>query len=209
MEFRACDEFDGGLGWIAEERFVRTSHALAADGGVWLVDPVDTPELEATVGALGEVRGVIQLLDRHGRDSAELARRFGVPHARVPFDTVVPGAPFEFVRVVDVRGWREAALWWPERRVLVCADALGTVPFFCAGDEPVGVHPLLRLVPPRALARFHPEHLLCGHGEGLHGPEATSALHVALATSRGRSPRLALRAAGGMLGGARRLVRRS
>ena len=30
--------------------------------------------------ALGEIAGVLQLLDRHNRDCAPLAERFGVPH---------------------------------------------------------------------------------------------------------------------------------
>ena len=40
-----CDESDGGFGWIAPEPpwMQRASHALAADGGVWLVDPTDFP----------------------------------------------------------------------------------------------------------------------------------------------------------------------
>ena len=85
--------------------------------------------------------------------------------------------------------WREAALWWPERHALVVADALGTASYFLAPGERLGVHPLLRLFPPRALARFEPEHLLCGHGEGIHGPEATSALRETLRSSRRRTPR--------------------
>ena len=43
----------------------RTSHALVAGGRVWLTDPVDNPELEDRVRALGEPAGVLQLLDRH------------------------------------------------------------------------------------------------------------------------------------------------
>ena len=60
---------------------------------------------------------------------------------------------FETIPVVDRRWWREAALWWPRERVLVVADVLGTVGYFTAGDEPLGVHPFRRLTPPRALAR--------------------------------------------------------
>lgn len=39
----------------------------------------------------------------------------------------VPDWPFEIVPLVRRFRWDEVALWWPERRVLVCADALGTV----------------------------------------------------------------------------------
>lgn len=57
----------------------RASHALAVEGRVWLVDPVDAPELEARIRLLGEPAGVVQLLDRHGRDCAAWAARLGVP----------------------------------------------------------------------------------------------------------------------------------
>ena len=77
--------------------------------------------------------------------------------------------------------WREVALWWPERRTLVVADALGTIAYFTAGREPLGVHPLLRLFPPRQLARFDPEHVLVGHGDGVHGPSAACDLPAAWA----------------------------
>ena len=29
---------------------------------------------------------------------------------------------------------------------------------------------MLRLIPPRKLAAYEPEHLLTGHGTGMHGP---------------------------------------
>jgi sugar phosphate isomerase/epimerase len=134
----------------------------------------------------GEPRGVIQLLDRHARDCAELAQRLGVPHHVVPFARV---GPFETIPLVNRRWWREAALWWPEARVLCVADVLGTVGYFAAGDEALGVHPLRRLTPPRALAALDPEHVLCGHGEGIHGEAAAPALDQALRTSRRRLPR--------------------
>ena len=60
--------------------------------------------------------------------------------------------------------------------MLVAADALGTNPFFTIGDDRVGVHPFLKLTPPRRLRAYEPQHLLVGHGEGVHGPEATVAL---------------------------------
>ena len=102
----------------------------------------------------------------------------------------LPGTPFELRRVVRFRWWREVALWWEERKLLLVADALGTIPFFCAGAEPAGVHPLLRLWPPRSLRRLEPEHLLVGHGEGVHHHPA--ALESALRTARRRTPRLLL-----------------
>jgi hypothetical protein len=190
---RVVDELDLGFGWISAQqpRLQLTSHALAAEGQVWLVDPTDAPELDDRIRALGKPAGVIQLLDRHNRGCAVLARRLGVPHLRVPFDGV-PGSPFELVPVIRRRRWNEAALWWPARRVLVCADALGTVRHsFRLGGEAVGVHPLLRLTPPKQLAVFDPEHILCGHGEGVHA-NAAAALRDALAHARRRLPRLAV-----------------
>jgi hypothetical protein len=148
------------------------------------------------VRALGEPVGVLQLLDRHNRDCAALAERLGVPHYRVPFEAV---GPFETVSVVRRKRWQEVALWWPERRVLVTADALGTVPhYFALGGEALGIHPLLRLKPPRQLGRLDPEHVLCGHGAGVHD-RATDALRDALASSRRRLPRLAIELPGSLL----------
>ena len=101
----------------------------------------------------------------------------------------LPETPFRFLPVLRSRWWKEVALWWPERRILVCADALGTVPFFRAGDEPAGLHPFFRLKPPRALAGLGVQHLLVGHGEGIHGESAAEAVEQALRTGTRRFPR--------------------
>jgi glyoxylase-like metal-dependent hydrolase (beta-lactamase superfamily II) len=79
------------------------------------------------------------------------------------------------------------AVWWPERRILLVGDALGTIPFFRAGAEPAGLHPVLRLRPPRSLRGLEPEHLLVGHGEGIH--HDPPALESALRTGRRQIPR--------------------
>jgi hypothetical protein len=184
---RLVDQIAQATGWIEESRTQRTSHALEVDGRVWLFDVVDWPGLDEHVRTLGEPAGVVQLLDRHNRDCAAVADRLGVPHHIVPGR--LPGTPFELRPVVRLRFWREAALWWPERRLLLVADALGTIPdYFCAGHEPAGVHPLLRLSPPRSLRGLEPDHLLVGLGEGVHGHPA--ALGSALRTARRRLPRL-------------------
>jgi hypothetical protein len=85
MDFRFSDDLGAaGFSWIVEERMTRTSHALASDGRVWLVDPVGWAEaIERAVG-LGEPAGVLQLLDRHNRDSAAIAKQLGVPHSSSP-----------------------------------------------------------------------------------------------------------------------------
>jgi hypothetical protein len=189
-----CDDMASGFGWIAAEPGLlqRASHALAVDGRVWLVDPVGVPGVEERVCALGEPAGVLQLVDRHPRDCAALAHRLGVPHHRLPFHGV-PGAPFEVRKVLDVPGWREAALWWEAERVLVCTEALGTAPYFRAPDEALGVHPFLRLYQPRALrdmaGGLTPRHVLVGHGEGIHGDGAAPALAQAVNGARRATPR--------------------
>jgi hypothetical protein len=192
LEFRFCDDRGAdGFGWIVEEAMTRTSHALAADGRFWLVDPLDWPEAIEHALTLGEPAGVLQLLDRHDRDCATLAARFAVPHVVAPDE--LPGSPFEFVPVMRRKRWRESALWWLSTRTLVVADALGTNRFYTAGTAQIGVHLILRLTPPRALAAFDPAQILVGHGEGLHGPGSTEALRDALRTSRRRLPGVLLR----------------
>jgi hypothetical protein len=194
------DEHEWGFGWISPERpqLRIASHALLADGGVWIVDPSDADGVEERIRSLGEPAGLIQLLDRHQRACAAFAGRLGVPHHVVPF---VPVGPFESVRVADHGWWRESALWWPERRVLVCADALGTVPhYFALGGERVGIHPFLRAKPPRQLATLEPEHVLVGHGAGVH-ERATEAVRDAVAHARRRLPRLLFEAPAAALRG--------
>jgi hypothetical protein len=183
---RFCDEFDGGFGWLDDGNFLlRCSHALVTGGRVWLVDPVDGPGVEERIRAAGEPAGVIVLLGRHTRDAAALAARLdvGVHELEAP-------PPFETIRLRTPTG-RESALWWPERRVLVCSDALGTAGYFLAPGDRIAVHPLLRLTPPRALAQLGAEHVLVGHGEGVH-EGAAAAVREAIDSARRRVPSLAL-----------------
>lgn len=190
MKIKFCDEFDHGFGWQARDEFLqRTSHAVLAAGRVWLTDVVDGPGIDERIRALGEPAAVVQLIGRHKRDCEAVAARLGVPLHVTPFEGV-EDAPFTVERVARLPGWREVALWFAEERTLVCGDALGGLGYFRAGDEPFGVHPLLRLWPPRrALGGLEPEHVLYGHGEGVHGAEAAHALQEALATARRRLPR--------------------
>jgi hypothetical protein len=183
------DELPFGFSWSPEETLTRTAHALDTGDGVWLIDPVAVPEAIERAQALGRPAGVIQLLDRHNRDCAALAARLGVPHLRLP-DTV-PGSPFDVIEVLKIPRWHELALWWPEPRVLVVAEAIGTNDVYALGDSPAGVHPMLRAFPPGALRHYAPEHLLVGHGGGVHGPEAATALKDAYDRSRKDLPKLA------------------
>jgi hypothetical protein len=199
MAVKWVDEFEGGFGWfVPGDSRRRTSHALVVDGGVWLIDPVDDPALDERVRAAGEPRGVVQLLDRHNRDCAALAARYGVPHVRVPATT---GSPFELVPVASLPFWRESVLWWEEGRVLACADVLGTVAYWVAPGEELGLNPVFRVKPPGALAAFEPLHVLVGHGRGVHGPDTPAVLRRALDTARRQLP-------AALLNGVRAVVRR-
>jgi hypothetical protein len=179
------DEQEDGFGWAIDEPLERTSHALRVGGRVWLIDPVDAPELEDRIRALGEPAGVLQLLDRHTRDGAAWSARLGIPLVRA-FESVAR-TPFQSLPVRDNRFWREVALWEPESRTLLCADVLGTLEFFRAGDERIGMHPLLRIAPPRSLLSVAPERVLVGHGGGLH-QDAAAAVHETVRTARRRIP---------------------
>lgn len=184
MAFRFVDDRGAaGFSWLVEEPMTRTSHALAAGGRVWLVDPVDwPPAIERALG-LGEPTGVVQLLDRHNRDCADVANELGVPHLRVPSD--LPDSPFAVLPVVSKPKWSEVALWWEEARTLVVAEALGANPFFTVDGDRLGVHGLLKPFPPRRrFAGLTPVHILVGHGVGVHGPDAAPQLGRALDRSR-------------------------
>jgi hypothetical protein len=170
--------------------FARAAHALLEDQRVWLIDPYEDAEALAAVAALGTPAGVLQLLDRHNRDCEAIAARLEVPFLRLPDRGPGPGpGPFTSVSVLSIAGWHEVALWWPGARALIIAEAVGTAPAFAVGRR-VGVHPMLRLTPPRKqLSRFQPERLFVGHGDPI-GAGAAAALNEALAQSRRELPRL-------------------
>lgn len=178
-----------GLTWSERGGMARAAHALASDGGVWLIDPFDDPAALEAAAELGRPAGVLQLLDRHNRDCETIAARLDVPLARVPDS--VPDTPFEVIRIIHRPRWKEIALWWGEPRALVVAEAIGTAPAFALGRR-AGVHPLLRLVPPRSqLSSVQPEILLVGHGETI-AADAATALREALDHSRSDIPRFVL-----------------
>ncbi|MCU4925478.1 hypothetical protein OB905_05675 [Halobacteria archaeon AArc-dxtr1] len=206
-DFDVVDRFDGGVSWIAhpDEHMQRASHALVVDGDVWVIDPVDAAGLDDFLADLGTVAGVVVTLDRHKRDSAAIANRHDVPvwlHASFDgvtdeidapvarFDDELPGSGIEAHVLRDSRFWQEVALYDPETRTLVVPESVGTADYFLAGDERLGVHPMLRPVPPRKhLGGFRPDRILVGHGAGIDD-EATAALEIALASSRRRMPSL-------------------
>ena len=204
-DLREIDRWDGGLGWIAypDERMQRASHALDTDEGVWVVDPVDAPGVDDLLADLGDVVGVALCLDRHKRDAAAVARRHDVPVfipewmdgvaskldapvERVGRELGDSGYRVRRVRDASIPPWQEAALY--DGETLLVAEAVGTASFFRAGDERLGVHPMLRPIPPRdALGDLTPDRILVGHGEGVFD-DATAALRDALAGARRRIP---------------------
>ena len=200
---------DGGVGWIPypEEAMQRASHALAVDGDVWVIDPVDAAGVDTLFAELGDVAGVVVQLDRHKRDAGTIARRHDVAvHVPAPLSDIAGDidAPVERFQgeladtgyrtqtVVDNFAWTEVALYDESRGVLVVPEAVGTTEYFLASGERLGVHPVLRLTPPRKLARVEPDRILVGHGAGVHG-DATRALRDAVSGARGRTPGLYLK----------------
>ncbi len=178
-----------GITWVEQSATARAAHALADDRRVWLIDPFQDADALAAVAELGAPAGVLQLLDRHNRDCEAIAQRLGVPLSRLPVEATA--TPFEAISVISHRAWHEVALWWAQERALVVAEAIGTSPAFALG-RPAGVHPMLRLTPPRGqLSRFEPERLFVGHGTAIESG-ADVALHEALAHSRDDIPRLLL-----------------
>jgi len=191
------DESAVGITWIQDEPMARASHALVSDGRVWIVDPIEDEEALAKVAELGETVAVFQLLDRHNRDSAKVADRFGVPLVILPDE--LKGTPFQSIDVVNNRVWKEKALWWQAEQTLVVAEAVGTNSMACPSDAGAGVHIGLRLKPPKqALGTYVPQHLLVGHGDPIHGPGATKALQEAMDRSRRDFPKAMAKMPGAM-----------
>ncbi len=179
-ELTVVDRFDDGVGWIAypDEKMQRASHAIESEDGLWIVDPVDVEGLDDLLAEYADPAGVVVLLDRHERDSAVVANRHDVPvHVPEWMDGVAADldapierfgdrlAGFGVIRLVDNPLWQEAVLF--DGETLVVPEALGTVEYFLAPEESLGVHPMLRAFPPKRLRQYDPDRLLVGHGEGV------------------------------------------
>jgi hypothetical protein len=181
---------DLGVTWHESGAMARAAHAVRDGDRVWLIDPFRDPAALEAARAIGTPVGVIQLLDRHERDGEAIAGELGIPLLRLPAS--LPDTPFTVVSVVARPWWRETALWWPAERALIVAEAIGTAPLFALSRR-AGVHPMLRMVPPRsALGGHAPDRLLVGHGPALTSG-AASALHDALSYARSDVPKLALK----------------
>jgi hypothetical protein len=208
-ELREVDRWEGGVGWMAypDERMQRASHALVNDGDVWVVDPVDAPGVDELLEDLGDVAGVVVALDRHKRDAAAVARRHDVP-VYIPawmtgvapqvdapverFATHLADTGYAAIRVRDTTlpSWQEVGLYNEEEGTLLVPEAVGTAEYYVVSRERLGVHPMLRLTPPRRpLQDLFPERILVGHGEGVFD-DATRALQDALEGARQRTPAL-------------------
>jgi hypothetical protein len=179
-----------GLTWVETTGMRRAAHALRADGRVWLIDPFEDQVAVSAATELGTPAGVLQLLDRHNRDCGPIAQRLEVPLLRLPAE--VADSPFTVIPVISRPWWREVALWWEAERALVVAEAVGTAPAFSLGRQ-VGLHPMLRLRPPRGpLTARSPERLLVGHGAALESG-AAAAINDALSGALSDLPQLVLR----------------
>jgi hypothetical protein len=174
MSVKVIVPFEHGLSWVMDEWMQRASHALLVEGKVWLIDPVDVPEAIEQARALGEIAGVIQLLDRHPRACASLAEHYGVVHHKLP--NALPGTPFQVLQVMRGKAWNERAIWWPDTGTLVVAEQVGTNDYYALGSaSPVGVHPMMRaFVKKRPGANLPVQHLLVGHGAPVHHDAATA-----------------------------------
>nr|WP_262178782.1 MULTISPECIES: hypothetical protein [Halomicroarcula] len=205
-DWAETNRWDRGASWLAypEEGMQRASHVLGTEAGAIVVDPVDAEGIDDLFAEFGDVAGVILLLDRHKRDSAAIAKRHDVPvyipdalagtedDIDAPTERVhrqIPGTDYGIHELTSNAFWQEAALYGDEDDTLVVPEAVGTVDYFLAGGERLGVHPMLRLTPPTKLNRLDPERLLVGHGHGI-ADDAGGALSDALRGSRRRTPGL-------------------
>jgi hypothetical protein len=188
-----------------DEGMERTSHALATNEGVWLLDPVDAAGVDEFVEDLGEVAGVAVLSSYHSRDADTFARRYDVP-VHVPaffdglagrcdapverFDGTLGDSDYELLELYDDAVWSDAALW--DGETLVTTETLATSSSQTVGEERLAVSFVRRLLPPRrALSGLEPERILVGHGAGVH-EDAPGALDAALASARRQAPRYLL-----------------
>ena len=118
--------------------------------------------------------------------------RFGVPHLRVP--DALPGTPFEG----DPRGPRPGL----EGDRAVVAGARGAdrrrgrrlaPSYYTGGAAPWACTRCCGALPPRGLRGYEPEHLLMGHGAGMHGADAASGARARARPRAARPPGRAAR----------------
>ncbi|WP_330631488.1 hypothetical protein [Halocatena halophila] len=204
--FEEIDRWNEGFGWIAhpDEDGERASHALKADDGVWVIDPVDAPGIDALLNEFGDVAGVVVLSSHHTRDAGPVAARHDVAvhippwmdriasRVNVPIrrdESVLGGAGFEITRVEPLSLYQGAIAYRETDGTLIVPDLLSSGSAYPVGNERIGVMLGLRPFPPReTFAGIEPERILFGHGEGVF-EDATAALDDALSGARKRFPR--------------------
>jgi hypothetical protein len=207
---RIVGEFEDAVSWIAhpEEEGKRASHAISTDEGVWLVDPIDAPNVHDPIDALGDVAGVAVLSAYHARDAGRVARQYDVPvsipewmnrveeRVDAPIERYVnapggSGAGFTTRACRPFPGWHEVFLFHEPSATLFVPDSLGTSHQFLLGDERLGVSVFRRLQPPTQLRGVDPDRVLLGHGEP-RSDDAAGELEAALTGTRRSFPKALL-----------------
>lgn len=198
-------EWEGGYGWLADPKDLseRSSHVIVGNSGHWLIDPLDGPGVRDLLPDASDITGIVLTLDRHQRDCAMFAREFDVAVAIAgPLRGVEADLPcrtestdrfradtgWSVRPVIDRPGWHEIALVSADGKTMWISEIVGNAPYFCAPQEQLGVHPLVRLRPPREIfADEEPDRVIVGHGRGVmeHG---AAALHDAMEHGRRRAP---------------------
>lgn len=217
-DLEVVDRWDDGVGWLAHphETGRRASHAVRADDGAWVIDPLDAPGVDDLLAELGTVAGVAVLGSHHARDAGPIADRHDVAvHVPTWMDRVAErvDAPverygtsfgesgFEVQRVEPLGLWQEGVAYRESDGTLYVPDLLGAGPGYTVGDERVGVVLSNRLTPPRDVFEgLTPERILLGHGRGVltggdrmdadgDRMDADEVLEDALSGARRRFPR--------------------
>lgn len=198
-------EWATGVSWLAhpDEGAQRASHAIGTDEGVWLIDPIDAPDLDGLIEPLGSVAGVAVLSSFHGRDAGPVARRHDVAvhvpewmdrieervDAPIERYTLAPGdAGFHALPCRPFPAWQEVFLYHEDGATLVVPESIGTADPYLVGDERLGLVTVRRLQPPRQLVGLDPERVLVGHGRGVTA-DAGDALDSVLQNARSTFPR--------------------
>lgn len=201
--------FGDVVSWIAHpnEESVRASHAIRTNDGVWVIDPIDAPNVDDILDSFGDVVGVTVLSCFHGRDAGRIASRHNaavyVPewmdrmaetvdaplkrYALRP-DEEYDSAELDTISCRPFPGWQEVFLYHDPSKTLVTPDSLGTTGIHCLDDERLGLSVFRRLQPPAELAGLDPNRILPGHGKPLTDNPAV-ALHSALDGARASFPR--------------------
>lgn len=205
MRAERIAEWEDGYGWLAvpDELMQRSSHVIEGKSGSWLIDPLDGQGVENLLPDASKITGIVLTLDRHQRDCAYFARKFDVPVALArplrgvedelacateSTDRFCADTGWSVLPLLDGPGWHEIALVSEDEATVWISEVVGTAPYFCAPGELLGVHPIIRLRPPRKrLAPLAPERIVVGHGRGIL-TDGTRLLQEAMHNARRRAP---------------------